>query len=102
MSRDISLRRLGADTFLFRHSAQSFERALVIGEWSSSGSRCFVSSHETMRFFFPPVVPFDCRDGAHSFLEANKPKQLSAQINGNSWSYLRLVAYDFLWLSKGA
>ena len=26
--------------FLFRHSVQSFERALVIGEWSSSGSRC--------------------------------------------------------------
>src|SRR5713101_5674376 len=98
MSRDISLRRLGADTFLFRHSApQSFERALVIGEWSSSGSRCFVSSPETVRFFFlpvrffflpvrfffppvrfffppvrfffPPVVPFYCRDGAIRFLK---------------------------------
>jgi len=69
MSRDISLRRLGADTFLFRHSAQSFERALVIGEWSSSGSRCFVSPHETVRFFFPPVVPLHCRDGAIRFLK---------------------------------
>ena len=29
MSRDILLRRLGADTFLSRHSAQPFERALV-------------------------------------------------------------------------
>ena len=69
MSRDISLRWLGANTFLFRHSAQSFERALVIGEWSSSGSRCFVSSHETVRFFFSPVVPFHCRDGAIRFLK---------------------------------
>jgi hypothetical protein len=69
MSRDISPRRLGADTFLFRHSAQSFERALVIGEWSCSGSRCFVSSNEAVRFFFPPVVPFDCRDGAIRFLK---------------------------------
>lgn len=29
MSRDILPRRLGADTFLSRHSAQPFERALV-------------------------------------------------------------------------
>jgi hypothetical protein len=34
------------------------------------------------------------------FLESNKRKQLSAQISGK-WSYLRLVAYDFFWLSKG-
>src|SRR6266852_317654 len=99
MSRDISLRRLGADTRLFRHSAPSFERALVIGEWSSSGSRCFVSSNETVRFFFPPVVPFHCRDGAMRFLKQTS-RRLSAQISGNSWSYWRLVAYDFLWLSK--
>jgi len=65
MSRDIFLRRLGADTFLSRHSAQPFVRALAI-EWSCSGDvvSCFVSSHETMRSFFLPVVPFHCRDGA--------------------------------------
>src|SRR5260370_40312364 len=33
MSRDILARRLDADTFLSRHSAQPFERALGI-EWS--------------------------------------------------------------------
>src|SRR6266480_2375727 len=60
--------------FLSRHSAQSFERALAIGEWSSSDDvvSCFVSSHETVRFVFLPVVPFHCRDGAHSFLETDK------------------------------
>src|SRR5260370_39451837 len=57
-----------------RHSAQPFERALAIGEWSCSGDvvSCFVSSHETVRFLFLPVVPFPCRDGAHSFLETDK------------------------------
>jgi hypothetical protein len=74
MSRDIFLRRLGADTFLSRHSAQPFERALAIGEWSCSGDvvSCFVSSHETLRSLFLPVVPLHCRDGAHSFLETDK------------------------------
>ena len=71
MSRDKSPRRLGADTFLSRHSAQSFERARAIGEWSSSGSSCFVSSR-TVRLFFPPVVPFYCCDGAMRFLKLNK------------------------------
>ena len=54
--------------FLSRHSAQPFERALVI-EWSCSGDvvSCFVSSHETVRSFFLPVVPFHCRDGAIRF-----------------------------------
>jgi len=71
MSRDILPRRLGADTFLSRHSAQPFERALVIDEWSSSDVvvPCFVSSHEALRFFFLPVVPFHCRDGAIRFLK---------------------------------
>ncbi len=55
--------------FCFGIQSQSFERALVIGEWSSSGSGCFVSSHGTVRFFFPPVVPFHCRDGAIRFLK---------------------------------
>ena len=72
MSRDRSCRRLGADTFLSRHSAQSFERARAIEEWSSSASRCFVSSHETVRLFFPAVVPFYCRDEAMRFLKLNK------------------------------
>jgi hypothetical protein len=60
--------------FSSRHSAQPFERALAMGEWSCSGDvvSCFVSSHETLRFLFLPVVPFPCRDGAHSFLETDK------------------------------
>jgi hypothetical protein len=60
--------------FLSRHSAQPFERALAIGEWSCSGDvvSCFVSSHETVRSLFLPVVPLHCRDGAHSFLETTK------------------------------
>src|SRR5229473_3385184 len=37
MSRDILPLRLGADTLWSRHSAQLFERALSIREWSSSG-----------------------------------------------------------------
>jgi hypothetical protein len=58
--------------FLSRHSAQSFERARAIDEGSSSGSHCFVSSLETVRFFFPPVVPFHRCDGAMRFLKLNK------------------------------
>ena len=60
--------------FSSRHSAQPFERALAMGEWSCSGDvvSCFVSSHETVRFLFLPVVPFPCRDSAHSFLETDK------------------------------
>jgi hypothetical protein len=72
MSRDIARRWLGAGNFLSRNSAQSFERARAIGECSSSGSRGFVSSHETVRLFFPPVVPFYYRDGAMRFLKLNK------------------------------
>ena len=66
--------------FLSRHSAQPFER----------------------RSFFLPVVPLHCCDGAIRFLKQTSPNGLSALIGGNSWSYLRLVAYDFLWLSEGA
>jgi len=60
MSRDISLRRLGADTFWSRHSTQPFERALVIDEWFSSDDvvLCFVSLRETGEIGLPPVVPF--------------------------------------------
>src|ERR1700674_5533734 len=95
MSRDISLRRLGADTFLSRHSAPSFERAFVIGEWSSSGSRCFVSSHETVRFFFPPVVPFHGRDRAIRFL-----KQTSRTvIRSDKRQLIVLLETRGLWLS---
>jgi hypothetical protein len=44
MSRDISLRRLGADPFPSRHSAQLVERALPLRQWSCSGLRsCFLS-----------------------------------------------------------
>src|ERR1700680_285703 len=56
--------------FLSRHSAQPFERALVI-EWSCSGDvvSCFVSLHETVRSFFFPVVPYPCLRRRHSFLK---------------------------------
>jgi hypothetical protein len=71
MSRDISPPRLGTETFLSRHSAQPLARALAIDEWSSSDGvvLCFVSSHETARSFFLPVVSFHYRDGAILFLK---------------------------------
>jgi hypothetical protein len=37
MSREKSPLRLDADPFLSRHSAQLFERALLLREWSCSG-----------------------------------------------------------------
>ena len=39
---------------------------LAIDEWCSSDAvvSCLVSSHETVRFFAPAVVPFHRRDGA--------------------------------------
>jgi hypothetical protein len=51
--------------FLSRHSAQLFERAHAIDEWSSSGD--LVSWF--VRFFSLPVVPFYFRDGAIRFLK---------------------------------
>jgi hypothetical protein len=95
MSREISPRRLGADTFLSRHSAQLFERARAIDEWSSSDDlvSCFV------RFCFLPVVPFYFRDGAIRFRKLTSLTVVRFH-SGNSWSYLRLVAYGFLWSSK--
>ena len=102
MSRDILPRRLGADTFLSRHSAQPFERALVI-EWSCSGDvvSCFVSSHETVRSFFFPVVPFPCCATA-PFVSETSSLTVIHFMSGNAWSYLRLVAYGFLGLSERA
>jgi hypothetical protein len=44
----------------------------VTDEGFSSRSHRFVSSLETVRLFFPPVVPFHCRDGAMRFLKLNK------------------------------
>ena len=55
--------------FCFGIQPNPFERALVI-EWSCSGDMvsCFVSSHETTRSFFLPVmVPFHFCDGAIRF-----------------------------------
>jgi len=61
MSRDISLRRLGADPFLSRHSAQLVERALPLREWSCSGLRsCFLSVCEAEERFLFAVVPYPC------------------------------------------
>jgi len=95
MSRDILPRRLDADTFLSRHSAQPFERALGI-EWSCSGDvvSCFVSSHETVRSFFSPVVPFHCCDGAIRFLNS-KPDSYPRY----EWQRMVLSETRGLWLS---
>jgi len=61
MSRDISLRRLGADPFLSRHSAQLVERALPLREWSCPGLRsCFLSVYEAEERFLFAVVPYPC------------------------------------------
>src|SRR6266852_8924108 len=99
MSRDILPRRLDADTFLSRHSAQPFERALVI-EWSCSGDvvSCFVSSHETVRAFFSPVVPFTVVTAP--FVSETASLTVIHFMSGNAWSYRRLVAYGFLGLSE--
>jgi|SRR5450631_2888858 hypothetical protein len=45
-----------------------------IDEWSSSGSRCFVSWYESVRvpMFFPPVVPFQLWCRRHPFLETKQ------------------------------
>jgi|SRR5271167_962496 len=102
MSRDISFLWLGADTFLSRHSAQLFGRALPLREWSSSGQvSCFVSVCELEKRFLFSVVPFHFHDGADRFL---KPISLTVvhSMSGNAWSYWRLVAYGFLGLSEGA
>jgi hypothetical protein len=102
MSRDISLRRLGADPFLSRHSAQLVERALSLREWSCSGLRsCFLSVCETEERFLFVVVPCPCCGGAIRFL---KPSSLTVihSMSGNAWSYWRLVVYGFLRLSEEA
>src|SRR5260370_1285535 len=57
--------RPDAGPFSSRHSAQLFERAPSIGEWSSLGRVLrFVSACEAKIRFLSPVVPFRCRDGA--------------------------------------
>ena len=68
MSRDISFRRLGADPFLSRHSAQLVERALPLREWSCSGS-CFVSVCEAEERFLFAVVPYPRCGGAIRLLK---------------------------------
>ena len=56
--------------FRSRHSAQLFERALSMREWSSSGLMfCYASACEAEKRFLSPVVPFHCRDGAIRFLK---------------------------------
>ena len=68
MSREMPPLRLDADTFLSRHSAQLFERALSIREWSSSGRVAyFVPACEAQERFLFPVVPYPCCDGALRF-----------------------------------
>ena len=70
MSRDISFRRLGADPFLSRHSAQLVERALRLREWSCSGLRSsLVSVCEAEERFLFAVVPYPYCGGAIRFLK---------------------------------
>src|ERR1700676_5599376 len=102
MSRDISLRRLGADPFLSRHSAQLVERALPLRERSCSGLRsCFVSVCEADEPFLFAVVPLSLLWRRHSFSETSSLTVIHS-MSGNAWSYRRLVTYGFLGLSERA
>src|ERR1700676_4711784 len=50
--------------YFVRHSAQLFERALSIREWSCSGRVAyFVPACEAQERFLFPVVPYPCCDG---------------------------------------
>src|SRR6266481_1599772 len=101
MSRDILPLRLGADTLWSRHSAQPFELALSIREWSSSGRVAyFVPACDALERFLFPVVPYPCRDGA--IVSETASLTVIHFMSGNAWSYLRLVAYGFLGLSERA
>src|SRR5258707_8315705 len=102
MSRDISFRRLGADPFLSRHSAQLVEGALPLREWSCSGLRsCFVSVSEAEERFLFAVVPYPVLWRRHSSSETSSLTVIHSR-SGNAWSYRRLVAYGFLGLSERA
>src|SRR5215467_12628389 len=100
MSREKSPRRLDAAPFLSRHSALLFERALALREWSSPDrlSR-FVS---VCPGSFLSALPFPCRDGANRFRKTQQTLTVVHSMSGNTWSYLRLVAYGFVRLSERA
>src|SRR5580700_5616033 len=101
MSREKPLRRLGADPFLFRHSAQLVERALSLREWSCSGLRsCFVSVCRAQEHFLRCGF-ISSLGRRHSSSETSSLTVIHS-ISGNAWSYRRLVAYGFLGLSEGA
>src|SRR5260370_39082701 len=54
--------------YFVRHSAQLFERALSIREWSSSSRIANVApAREAQERFLFPVVPYSCCDGAIRF-----------------------------------
>ena len=89
-------------SFFSRHSAQLFERAPSLREWSYSGCvSCFVSAQEAEICFLSPVVPFRCRRRRRSFSETTSLTVVH-WMSGNTWSYWRLAAYGFLRLSEGA
>src|SRR6267378_18674 len=68
VKRNISPRARCRTFFVSRHSAQLFERALSIREWSSSGRVAyFVPACEALERFLFPVVPYPCCDGAIRF-----------------------------------
>src|SRR5258708_36236258 len=90
MSRETSPLRLGADPFLFRHSAQLVERALPLREWFSSGLRsCFVSICEAEERFLFAVAPYPC-GGAIPFLKHQASRASTREVAthcpiGDSW-----------------
>ena len=79
----------------FRHSAQLFERAPAVREWSCSDRvSCFVSMSETENGFLSPVVPFHFRDGAIRFLKRIKPDGYPP----DEWQRMVLSEARGLWL----
>src|SRR5258708_14654421 len=87
--------------YFVRHSAQLFERALSIREWSCSGRVAyFVPACEAQERFLFPVVPYLVATAP--FVSEISSLTVIHFMIGNAWSYLRLVAYGFLGLSERA
>jgi hypothetical protein len=100
MSRDILPRRLGADTFLSRHSVQLFERALVI-EWLAQ-AESLISFRRVKRRNVSSSLWFHFTVVTAPFVSETSSLTVIHFLSRNAWSYLRLVAYGFLGLSERA
>src|SRR5215471_17361821 len=99
MSREKSPRRLDAGPFLSRHSALLFERALSLCEWPSPDRLSRLSASDGS---YLSALPFPCREGANRFRKNTTSLKAVHSMSGNTWSYLRLVAYGFIRLSERA